>query len=218
MKSGVAQKVGDLGSQVRPMRFRLIQLSRLLVMALFIVAALAALIAFFNTVSARQIETLDDLAFAEKIKSLKVKRQSSAELEALAQRALDTYPPQIDFAEQANTELARRVTPCLSCENRIVFIDQYKNNALTERGLQALSRSYLLSPYGDEELMKWRLQISSRHWANLDEEQRKATLRQITALAASPEHQEWVVSDFQTSVPDILVRVNRLKAPSSNAP
>ena len=200
------------------MRFRLIQLSRLLIMILFIVATLAALLAFFNTVSARQIETLDDLAFTEKIKSLNVKRQSSVELEALAQRALDANPPHVEFAEQANTELAQRVTPCLSCENRIVFIDQYNNNALTERGRQALSRSYQLSPYGDEELMKWRLEISARHWANLDEEQRKATLRQITALAASPEHREWVISDFQTSVPDILARVNRLKAPSSNAP
>ena len=218
MNSGLIDKFDEIGAQVRPFRFRLIRLSRVLMMIICVIAALASVRAFFNNVNARQIELVGNDAFVAMAAEVNLKRQSTVELEALAQRALDVDPPNIDFAAEANAELYRRLRSCLSCENRTVFIEQFRNGKLTDIGRAALSKSYQLSPYGDEELMKWRLEISTHHWSDLDEEQRKATLRQITALAQSKENREWILSELETDVPEILERLDRLRFPSRTPP
>ena len=173
-----------------------------------------ATISFSQAINARHIDMADDSQFARVASRANVDRKSIVELESLAQKAISANPPQIDLAKEANEYLLQQKKACLSCENRTVFLDQFENGRLTNIGITALARSYELSPYGEEELMKWRLGIAAHHWSDLDEDLRKATLRQITALAQRKVNRQWLVYQFETDIPEIRERITRLRTQS----
>jgi len=150
---------------------------------------------------ARKIEAMTNVQFGSYLSKLNVQDASTRSLEAIANKALTLSPPDLDTAEKANSRLLQVKSSCLNCQNRIVFIDIAQNDRLTEFGLTALRRSYFLSPYGDEEIMKWRLDLSSEYWENLDEDLKKSALSQITALTQTRENRVWLKNLTSKVVP-----------------
>ena len=196
--------------EFKNIRVTMLRVVRYLIAAVFLIAGVAALTSFFGQISARKIENTDHDEFWQIAEKTNLNRANVFELEAIAQRALETSPPIIHLSEEANAHLRRRLNTCLTCENRTVFIELYNHNRLTTAASEALSKSFQLSPYGELELMQWRLEICNQFWNQLNEDQRKAALMQITAIAQEREADQWL-RDFENPVRPIAERLDRLR-------
>jgi hypothetical protein len=175
-------------------RFRFFTYAKYGVFGLLALGFIASFHRFSVLANARKIEVLSDTDFAEYILSVNYQSMSIEALDAIATKALSLTPPNVEIAQTATREIMKHTENCLDCEGRIVFMDLTKNQKLTQEGLVALSKTYELSPYGETEFMKWRLQVSSKFWNDLDEDLRKSALTQITALSQGREERKWLQS------------------------
>ena len=199
-----------MSTQVQNVKINIIRITRFLFTLLCYVSAIFSGFAFFDALQVRNIESADNEQFGRIAKSANLKYRSANELEAIAQKAVSLSPPLLELAEEANHLLMTMTENCLNCENRIVFLDQYEDGRLDDTGLKSLERSFDLSPYGKESMMKWRLEIAAHHWDDLSPELRKAALRQITALAQRKVDRQWLTYQFKTDVSQIQDRISRL--------
>jgi len=190
-------------------RFKFLTISKNISIAILAIGFLFSIRYIFDFNKVRQIETMNGPEFRQFVETYNFQRGSVRTLNAVAKKALETTPEDIGTSEKANREILKKQNDCLDCQNRIVFFDLSKNDQLTAAGLEALHSSYELSPYGDVELMKWRLEISSNFWSDLDEDLQKSSLTQITALSQFQKGRYWLRS-FETDVASIKSRVQRL--------
>ncbi|MGP1274878.1 MAG: O-antigen ligase family protein [Caulobacterales bacterium] len=103
--------------------------------------------------------------------------------EALAARAVQPDIADLDFAERATRAALEREPRIASAWNRLVYLDLARNDRLSQEGLEAYARSLYLSPYGDREVMRWRLEIAAIVWDQLDETTRGQALSQVLVLS-----------------------------------
>lgn len=190
-------------------RFKILNWAKYSIAALLVLGFFASVQYFLDTLYVKKIETLNQQSFRELVVTVNLDRMSLPALEAFAAKALEISPPEIVASAAATKLLMKSDATCLNCQNRIVFFDLTKNLALTETGLTALKNSFELSPYGDENLMKWRLEVASEYWSNLDDDLKKSALSQVTGLSQSRKNREWL-KEFSTEVEEIAKRVARL--------
>lgn len=179
--------------------------------AVLCVGAFYSFTNFMHVLKANQVSNLNDLSFMELSSNINLDEEHILVLESYAKRALKITPPELDKIRQATLRILKDDPSCLNCYNRIVFIDIIQNDALSTTGIDALSRSFKLSPYGDTELMKWRLSLSSKYWNELDEPLQKSAISQITALAQGRVERQWL-RDFETDIIKIRQRIELLQA------
>lgn len=106
-------------------------------------------------------------------------------LDAYGDRAIAADIADLDFAERMSLAALEREPRLVTAWNRLVFVDLARNGRLTEAGQAALSQSFHLSPYGDRRVMRWRIQIASAAWQDLDDFNRRQVRSQLQALAVS---------------------------------
>lgn len=99
--------------------------------------------------------------------------------------------------------------PCLDCYNRIILYDLIRHTELTNTGMEALRRSYKLSPYGEDRLMKRRLKLSSTFWHMLDGDLKQSALNQISVLSNNIKNREWLWN-LKTDIPEIKEQIDIL--------
>ena len=157
-----------------------------------------------------QIKTMPEEAFREALTSDFPKRASQGRLIAITDRAVALTPPALEIAKRAAQASTSLQKPCLSCEMHLAYIDVLENGTLTADGKNALLRSYELSPYGPEDVMQWRLRLSSSYWSVLSKDLQQRALMQITALSESRKGKRWLLG-YNTDVNAIQARINLLK-------
>lgn len=123
--------------------------------------------------------------------------------DALAVRAIETDIGDLDFAERATRAALDREPRLVSSWNRLVYIDLAQNGRLTAQGREALEQSLYLSPYGQRDMMRWRLQIAALAWSDLDEGMRRQLLSQALVLSRRRTGRVWLES-FQQEAPDAM--------------
>lgn len=187
-------------------RFQILGLSKMLVIGLMVVAIIWTYRSFLNFSNARKLQALPDGQFIQAVQNLRFDELPVETLRVIASRSLELTSFNIDVSERANRQLLNTPRPCLDCQNRIVFYDLTRNAKLTDTGLVALRKSFEQSPYGEENLMKWRLEVSSNFWNTLDDTLRKSALRQITALSENAANHEWL-RNLTTDVPELKTRI-----------
>ena len=190
-------------------RFKFLTISKNAMIAILAIGFLFSIRNVFDFNKVRQIEIMNGPEFRQYTENFKFHKGSIRTLNAIAKKALELESPDMDVSEKANTAILEIKEDCLDCHNRVVFFDLTKNGELSDTGLNALRSSYELSPYGEVELMKWRLEVSSNFWEDLDEDLQKSSLTQITALSQFQKGQFWLRS-FETDVPNIKSRITRL--------
>ncbi len=197
-------------NKLNPHKSSFMRLLRNGILGLFFVGALVALFSFSNALSAQALQNSADEEFRLSTDSLNLSRASVSELTVIADRAINLRPKNLSLAAEANSNIIRKRKNCVKCKYMSAYLDDSEHGFLTETGLDALSQSYNLSPYGKLGLMKGRLEISNRNWGRLDEEHRKAALRQITAIAQHPEGRNWL-KEFEAAPAPINERISRLR-------
>jgi len=110
--------------------------------------------------------------------------------DAYAARAIDSDIADLDFAGRASRAAIEREPRLVAAWNRLVWLDLAQNGRLTENGQDALAQSLYLNPYGDQDIMRWRLQIAAAAWDDLGELNRREIRSQLHAAAA--EDRRWL--------------------------
>ncbi|MAP95536.1 MAG: hypothetical protein CMK07_11345 [Ponticaulis sp.] len=137
---------------------------------------------------------------------------SADRLDALATRALQTAPWQLDFAKSA-TQLSIAKNPRrISNWNRVVYIDVAENGQPTDAGINAIEESFFRSPFGEIEDMQWRLEFTNAYWASMPDDIKAQSLAQVTAIADDWRARRWLREFGKTSQPEITVRIERALA------
>lgn len=128
-------------------------------------------------------------------------------LDALATRALESPDNLLDLSERATMLSIEKEPRRTSNWNRLAYLDAYQNGHLTDAGINALRQSVYLSPYGDFDDMRWRLEFTSAYWEQLPEDIQTQSLAQITALAVNGRERRWLSNFSATAHPDIASRI-----------
>ncbi|NNC38838.1 MAG: hypothetical protein HKO02_15375 [Hyphomonadaceae bacterium] len=189
-------------------RFKFLTITKNLFIVILGFGFILTVINILDFNKARRIEMMNGPEIRQFVNEYKVERASLRSLMAVAKKTLEVNPQEIDASEKATSAILNKKKNCLDCYNRIVFFDIYRNEDITPVGLRALHSSYDLSPYGAEDLMKWRLEVSSKFWEKFDDDLKKYSLTQITALSQHQQGRFWL-RNFETDVEEIKERVGR---------
>lgn len=187
-------------------KFQFLRLTKMLAIGLMLVAIIWTYRTFLNLSNARKLQELPDRKFLQAVRYLHFEDLPIESLHIIASRSLELKPLNIDISERANRQLLNLPRACLDCQSRTIFYNLTRNARLTDTGLGALRNSFELSPYGDENLMKWRLKLSSNFWNTLDDNLRKSALSQVTALSEDTDNHEWL-RNLNTNVPELKTRI-----------
>ncbi|MAI91865.1 hypothetical protein [Ponticaulis sp.] len=134
---------------------------------------------------------------------------SADHLDALAAQYLDRTPPHLDLALDATHQSIAINPRIISNWNRLAYIDVARDGLISQDGIDALNQSFFLSPYGDPDVMQWRLEVINAYWYHLPQDIREAGLRQITALYNYSERTKgWLRRFRRDARPHITERIN----------
>lgn len=103
--------------------------------------------------------------------------------DAYAARAIEADIADRAFAERATLAALEREPRLITALNRLVYLDMVSHGRLTETGQAALSRSFQLNPYGDREVIRWRLRIAASAWTGLSGFNRREVRLQLNFQA-----------------------------------
>lgn len=132
--------------------------------------------------------------------------------DAYGARAVEADVLDLDFAERATRGALDREPRLVSAWNRLVFIDLARHGQLTEAGRHALAQSLHLSPYGDRDIMRWRLEIAALGWAGLDETLRRQSLSQVLVLSGRGAERRWLRDLAERAPADMRAQIEALLA------
>ncbi len=120
-------------------------------------------------------------------------RSNGEMFDVAAQAELMKDEPNLDIAE-AHTREALKFSPARTASwARLADINVRRHGALTPEGLSALNKSFTVSPFGAIPFQRWRLRFAINHWDELDDNTRRAAIRQVHAIAFYPgENRNWV--------------------------
>ena len=127
-------------------------------------------------------------------------------LTAIAQQALQDAPPNFNRAEQALMRLLNRQPDNASAWNQLAFIDAARHGQPSRDGLIALLKSYQVSPYGDLEMMIWRVGFASHYWSAMPTDLREKTLSQLAVIEKFGASWPWRVEQCKTNPHPTLAR------------
>lgn len=119
--------------------------------------------------------------------------------DALAARAIDSDVADLEFAARATHAALEREPRLVSAWNRLVYLDLAMHGRLTDDGQAALAQSFHLSPYRDQDIIRWRLQVAAQAWAGLTAYNRQQVRSQL--LVQAIHHPSWL-RHFARGVPD----------------
>ena len=127
-------------------------------------------------------------------------------LTAIAQLALQNSPPNYDRAEQSLILLLNRQPENAAAWNQLAFIDAARLGQPSRDGLIALLKSYQVSPYGDLEMMIWRVSFASHYWPAIPTDLRDKTLSQLAVIEKFGASWPWRVEQCKTNPHPTLAR------------
>jgi len=137
---------------------------------------------------------------------------SAERLDVLADAHLQTKPPQYELSKDASSRSVEKNDRRISNWTRLAFLETVSAGVLNDQAAEALRRSYALSPYGEVELMKWRLNFANAYWDQLPLDLRLMSLRQIEALYLFDLHQRaWLIRDFKPLVPLLASEIQKCR-------
>lgn len=119
--------------------------------------------------------------------------------DALAARAIESDIADLEFAARATHAALEREPRLVSAWNRLVYLDLATHGRLTDDGQAALAQSFHLSPYRDQAIIRWRLQLSAQAWEGLNPYNRQQVRSQLLAQAI---HQPVWLRRFAQEAPD----------------
>lgn len=132
--------------------------------------------------------------------------------DAYGARAIEADIADLDFAERATLGALGREPRLVSAWNRLVFIDLARHGQLTETGQEAFAHSLHLSPYGNRDIMRWRLEITARAWAGLDDSVRRQSLSQALVLSGRRADRRWLSDLAERSPEGMRAQIDALLA------
>lgn len=101
----------------------------------------------------------------------------------IADRTLQSRQPDFDLVRRANALVLHQTPADVSTWNRIAYAELAENRHMTREGLAAFYKSFALAPYGDLELMTWRLDFAAANWTSLPDDLQDKALAQIPVIA-----------------------------------
>ncbi|GGD12966.1 hypothetical protein [Aquisalinus flavus] len=116
--------------------------------------------------------------------------------EALAQAALARQPlapADLDLARTASLKTLSLDPGNVSAWNRLAYIDLADDGRLSRDGMAAIYKSYEVSPYGNPQVMMWRVDFATRSWTSLPDDIRRATLDQLPVIGGIYVTWDWRV-------------------------
>ncbi len=111
-------------------------------------------------------------------------------LRKISTQALES-PIDIDRARTALEFLAKKEPMTVGVWNRLAYLDRLENGIPTKEGLAALLQGYEVSPFGDLDMMIWRVDFASAHWSAMPTSLREKTLSQIPIIARFGISYDW---------------------------
>ena len=103
--------------------------------------------------------------------------------DAYAARAIEPDIADLEFAGRATRAAIEREPRLVAAWNRLVWLDLAEHGQLTDAGQAALAQSFYLAPYGERNMLRWRLQIAASAWDQLTELNRRGIRLQLGAQA-----------------------------------
>nr|GGI01838.1 hypothetical protein GCM10011355_33420 [Aquisalinus luteolus] len=116
--------------------------------------------------------------------------------EALAEAALARQPLEpadLDLARTASLKTLSLDPDNVSAWNRLAYIDLADDGRLSRDGMAAIYKSYEVSPYGNPQVMTWRVDFATRAWSSLPDDIRRATLDQLPVIGGIYVTWDWRV-------------------------
>ena len=113
----------------------------------------------------------------------------------IADKALAVRPANLALAEEATLAILQKNNHDVTSWNRLAYLDLAANRQLTREGLAALYKSYEISPYGDLQVMAWRVEFASNHWSSLPTDLKQKTLAQIPVIGKFGISWEWRIKN-----------------------
>ncbi len=157
-----------------------------------------------NTAYRLSLEQISELAQQESLPPSAYLR------DAYGARAIEADIYDLDFAERATRAALEREPRLVTAWNRLAFIDLARHGQLTDAGRHALAQSLHLSPYGDREVMRWRLEMAVLAWGELDESLRGPILSQVLVLSLRRADRRWLQQLANRAPDDMRARIERL--------
>lgn len=117
--------------------------------------------------------------------------------EALAEAALARQPLSPDdlaLARAASLKTLSLDPDNVSAWNRLAYIDLADDGRLSRDGMTAIYQSYEISPYGNPQVMTWRVDFATRSWSSLPDDIRRATLDQLPVIGGIYVTWDWRVT------------------------
>lgn len=179
---------------------------------MMVVYALGITFAFISLHEWKSAKTIEEVTVQSEFESLyanDLSKLSRVELIALSEASTMANPPMIALSRASTEVLLKGARPCLDCELRLVYLSVLETGRLSDSAFEALRNSYKLSPYGDTDVMKWRLNLSSHYWSDLPDDLKQSALTQVTGLSSGALNLNWLRS-FETSVPELKRRIEVL--------
>jgi len=168
-----------------------------------------ALISLSNILVARNITDQATLSDMRTLNTVEMTELSRHETLAISRKSSTFDTILIELAKASTEAILLGPRSCLDCELRLVYLSIVETGKLSEDALESLRYSYDLSPYGDVDVMKWRLTVSSKYWNDLPVDLQTSAMSQVTGLSLKQENIVWLRS-FQTNVTKLRMRIEKI--------
>lgn len=151
------------------------------------------LVAFYGELSARSIGLgLEADSMPDSIDEMRVPVLAAGPAyESLAEHALAIRPMNLRIAREASLKSLAIDSMNVTAWNRLAYIDLAANGRVTRNGLAALYQSYEISPFGNPQVMMWRVDFATQVWPSLPDDLRAMTLAQIPVLGRMHSTWDW---------------------------
>jgi hypothetical protein len=160
----------------------------------FMIFGLFALVGFYQeSTAARAKQAMDKGAQVPALAALQTDQPLSYYI-AIADEAVKA-PATLPVARAATMHILSKDPSDVSSWNRLAFIDVAENGRLTRDGLAALYQSYHVSPYGDLQVMTWRVDFASNIWSSLPMDLKQKTIGQIEVIGKFGISWDWRIEN-----------------------